>query len=42
MRVLVPVDGGLDCRKAIEFLTSRQAWLAKVNATVELLYVQKP
>ena len=42
MRVLVPVDGGLDCRKAIEFLTSRKAWLEKVNATVELLYVQKP
>ncbi|HIU84763.1 MAG TPA: universal stress protein [Candidatus Aphodousia gallistercoris] len=42
MRVLVPVDGGLDCRKAIEFLCARQNWLEESKAEVELLYVQKP
>lgn len=42
MRVLIPVDGGADCREAIRFVTSRKSWLEKQKPQIELLYVQKP
>lgn len=42
MKILVPVDGGLDCRKAIEFLSARAKWLNDTATKVELLYVAKP
>lgn len=42
MKILVPVDGGLDCRKAIEFLSARAKWLNDTAVKVELLYVAKP
>lgn len=41
MRVLVPVDGSLDCREALKFLTSRKSFLA-TKPCIELLYVQIP
>ena len=42
MKILVPVDGGLDSRKAIEFLSARAQWLCDTQTKVELLYVAKP
>ena len=42
MRVLIPVDGGADCREAIRFVTSRKSWLENQKPQIELLYVQKP
>ena len=42
MRVLIPVDGGADCREAIRFVTSRKSWLTNQKPQIELLYVQKP
>lgn len=42
MRVLIPVDGGLDCREAVRFLLARKSWLESERPDVELLYVQKP
>lgn len=41
MRVLIPVDGSLDCREALKFLASRKSFLA-TKPMVELLYVQVP
>ena len=42
MRVLIPVDGGLDCREAVRFLLARKSWLESERPDMELLYVQKP
>ena len=42
MRVLVPIDGGADCREAIRFINSRKSWLSAQKPEIELLYVQKP
>lgn len=42
MRVLIPVDGGMDCREAVRFLLTRKSWLDSERPDVELLYVQKP
>lgn len=42
MRVLIPIDGGADCREAIRFVNSRKSWLESQKPTIELLYVQKP
>lgn len=41
MRVLVPVDGSLDCREALKFLASRKSFLA-TKPSIELLYIQVP
>lgn len=41
MRILVPVDGSLDCREALKFLASRKSLLA-TQPLVELLYIQVP
>lgn len=41
MRVLIPIDGGADCREAIRFVTSRKNWLETQKPQIELLYVQK-
>ena len=41
MRVLIPIDGGADCREAIRFVTSRKTWLETQKPQIELLYVQK-
>lgn len=42
MRVLIPIDGGADCREAIRFVTSRKSWIENQKPQIELLYVQKP
>ena len=40
MRVLIPIDGGADCREAIRFVTSRKSWLENQKPQIELLYVK--
>lgn len=30
MRVIVPVDGGRDCREAIRFIASKKEWFEPV------------
>ena len=42
MRVIVPVDGGRDCREAIRFIASKKEWFEQEKPEVELVYVQKP
>ena len=42
MRVLIPIDGGADCREAIRFVNSRKDWLESEKPQIELLYVQRP
>ena len=42
MRVIVPVDGGRDCREAIRFIASKKEWFEQEKPEVELIYVQKP
>ena len=42
MRVIIPVDGGKDCREAILFIASKKEWLQQDKPEVELVYVQKP
>lgn len=41
MRVLVPIDGGADCREAIRFINTRKSWLESQKPTIEVLYVQR-
>lgn len=42
MRVIVPVDGGRDCREAIRFIASKKEWFEADKPEIELVYVQKP
>lgn len=42
MRVIVPVDGGRDCREAIKFIASKKDWFEHDKPEIELVYVQKP
>lgn len=42
MHVIVPVDGGRDCREAIKFIASKKDWFEHEKPEVELVYVQKP
>ncbi len=42
MRVLVPVDGGRDCREAIRFIATKKEWFEEEKPEIELVYVQKP
>ena len=35
MRVLVPIDGGADCREAIRFINSRKSWLSAFDDMAE-------
>ena len=42
MRVIVPVDGGKDCREAIRFVASKKEWFEHDKPEIELVYVQKP
>ncbi len=41
MRILIPIDGGADCREAIRFINTRKLWLESKKPTIEVLYVQK-
>ena len=40
MRVIVPVDGGRDCREAIRFIASKKRWFKQEKPEVELVYVK--
>ena len=42
MRVIVPVDGGKDCREAIRFVATKKEWFEEEKPDIELVYVQKP
>ena len=42
MRVIVPVDGGRDCREAIRFIASKKDWYSEEKPEIELVFVQKP
>ena len=41
MRILIPIDGGADCREAIRFINTRKSWLHSQKPTIEVLYVQR-
>lgn len=41
MRILIPIDGGADCREAIRFINTRKSWLESQKPTIEVLYVQR-
>lgn len=42
MRVIVPVDGGRDCREAFRFIASKTDWYSEEKPEIELVFVQKP